>query len=360
MVLFLPLAHLRHSHTRSLAFQSSLAIIPGLLIGFLYLLRHHSCLLELLQKLAVLVLDLDQLFDFFPRVGELFNLALNRLLLVVKDSCDCQPVDIGHGRLCRQHLTDRLKLISTLSLHATVLPGGVPVHRRCIRTIVLLRAKLTGYLAHGVLGELVQLLQLLQLAVLPLLPNPLPLILHIFLAFFTIFFLPHGGLLVHIADAFVFRGDGLLSVRPAVGRLGKGSVRFKLFSHFKLILLLLIALCIDYSDSSAIVHRRLFGKELSPDVVRILIQPGQGFSVMNVIVLLRSPTYVVVLRRRILLLICLDVVADETRSQVVLMDQARCRVVSTFTAIVMLLSLQVIEADTSLPLLLLVDNADFL
>lgn len=40
--------------------------------------------LKLFEQLAVLVLNLDQLFDFFPRICQFFDLTANRLALVVE------------------------------------------------------------------------------------------------------------------------------------------------------------------------------------------------------------------------------------------------------------------------------------
>ena len=58
--LFLILTHLRDGHIRSLTFQKMAVVFRVL---------HSATFLELLEQLTVLILDLDQLLDFSPRVG---------------------------------------------------------------------------------------------------------------------------------------------------------------------------------------------------------------------------------------------------------------------------------------------------
>ena len=59
---------------RSVAVESQVA---RSLMGQLLVLLDHSLLLQLLEQFAVLVLNLDQLLDLFPRVCYLLHRALD-------------------------------------------------------------------------------------------------------------------------------------------------------------------------------------------------------------------------------------------------------------------------------------------
>ena len=118
-----------------------------------------------------------------------------------------------------------------------------------------------------------------------LLPHALLVLLDlILLSFLAVLLLPSRlrEILLDIAtcSVFIICDDCLLSVRPTIGSLGEGSMRFELSCHFKFVFLLFVALGIDCGTA---IHRYFLRQDLCSQVHGFLIvKPRRRISIVQV------------------------------------------------------------------------------